>query len=799
LQGPAPALVIPRPLALSLALFLFSLPALALFQGCGGSNVNAPVSAQAPLAPPRAQPSPAAAKVAWSKARAVLETRCVVCHGCYDAPCQLKLGSFEGIDRGATEAKVYDSARLTEAEPTRLFIDAHTTAAWRDKGFHGVLPALATDDARSDPRASVLLRMLDLKSLHPLETTTDIAKDFTLDLDRKQTCTDAGHFEDYAHAHPSWGMPYALPGLDAAEHGAVVDWVELGAPHDDAEPLSPALVAAVTAWEAFLNDPALKSRLAARYIYEHLFLASLSFDGEEASGVAPTFFRLVRSRTPLGAVDEIATRRPFDDPKSERVYYRFVLRTERPLAKTQMPYALTPARLALYRKLFVEPDIRIDRLPGYDPAIASNPFRAFEALPVESRYRFMLDEAEFTMMGFIKGPVCRGQVALDVIQDRFWIAFTSPDAPWARDEAAFLATEKLDLDLPAQSGSNALPTQWFAYGAAHDRYVKKKNAFLDALGKRKKGLALSSIWDGDGNNANAGLTVLRHFDSATVVQGFVGGPPKTAWVVDYPLLERIHYLLVAGFDVFGNVTHQVMSRLYMDFLRMEGESNFLALLPRARREPLVDDWYRGVTGKAKARVDEELAGPASEPDIAYRTATPERELFAMWKERLARSLATGYDLTHVDDATLRSALDRLGHVEGPAAAWMPETSFVAIAGAGGESYASILRDTAHTNVAHLLDDTDRHVKGEDALAVVRGFLGAYPNALFAVPRAQVDEFVDAVSKLDGDAAFRGLRARFGVSRADPAFWSYSDRINDAYRKQAPMEGGLFDFNRLDAL
>ena len=64
---------------------------------------------------------------------------------------------------------------------------------------------------------------------------------------------------------------------------------------------------------------------------------------------------------------------------------------------------------------------------------------------------------------------------------------------------------------------------------------------------------------------------------------------------------------------------------------------------------------------------------------------------------------------------------------------------------------------------------------------------------------EVDEFVDAVAKLDGDAAFRALRARFGVSRTDPAFWGYSDRINDAYRKQAPIEGGLFDFNRLDGL
>jgi hypothetical protein len=91
------------------------------------------------------------------------------------------------------------------------------------------------------------------------------------------------------------------------------------------------------------------------------------------------------------------------------------------------------------------------------------------------------------------------------------------------------------------------------------------------------------------------------------------------------------------------------------------------------------------------------------------------------------------------------------------------------------------------------------VKEEDALSVVRGFLGAYPNALFALPAGQLDAFVEAVSKIDGEADYKALRTRFGVSRADPTFWRYSDRINDAYRKQAPLEGGLFDYNRLDAL
>ena len=38
----------------------------------------------------------------WQDVKPVLEQRCVVCHACYDAPCQLKLSSIEGIERGAS-------------------------------------------------------------------------------------------------------------------------------------------------------------------------------------------------------------------------------------------------------------------------------------------------------------------------------------------------------------------------------------------------------------------------------------------------------------------------------------------------------------------------------------------------------------------------------------------------------------------------------------------------------------------------------------------------------------------------
>ncbi len=101
------------------------------------------------------------------------------------------------------------------------------------------------------------------------------------------------------------------------------------------------------------------------------------------------------------------------------------------------------------------------------------------------------------------------------------------------------------------------------------------------------------LWDGDGKNANAALTVFRHFDSATVVKGFVGRPPKTAWVVGYPLLERIHYLLVAGFD-------PKWASLYFDPIhaKEQWESELKRHLPRLRAVALKD--FQMADGVAKA-------------------------------------------------------------------------------------------------------------------------------------------------------------------------------------------------------
>jgi hypothetical protein len=733
----------------------------------------------------------------------IFDRRCVVCHGCYDAPCQLKLDSFAGIDRGASQHRVYDGSRLLAENLTRLFVDAQSTGEWRGKGFYPVLNE-NTQDPAVNLAGSSLYRMLLLKREHPLPTSGPLTGGLDFSLNRVQNCTRVENFADYASANPLAGMPYGMPAIEDTHFQTIRRWLETGAKVAAPPPLAVPLQDEVQRWEAFFNGESLQQQLMARYIYEHLFLGDLYFGSSgpaRNTAATPQFFKLVRSRTPPGQPTEIiASRRPYDDPGVPRVFYRLEPTRSTPLVKTHMPYPLDRARMEKWRAWFLGDDDSVTALPSYDPDIASNPFKAFRDIPTGARYRFLLDEAQFTIMGFVKGPVCRGQIALNVIEDQFWVVFVDPDAMDASREGEFLGQQSDNLRLPAEAESNAVPLNWRRYSRAQQRFLEAKTAFLDSvLEEGAGGPALDDIWNGYGVNPNAALTVFRHFDSATVVQGLVGETPKTAWVIGYALLERIHYLLVAGYDVYGNVGHQLMTRMYMDFLRMEGEFNFLAFLPQRDRMRERRLWYRNVNED----VADFVYGPAIRLDretaIPFRTGDPKNELLADIRDYVGPALEHRWDLslsTAVAPVT-RAALQDLQRMRGAHLRFMPELALVSIAINGQPRPFTLVHNNGHSNVSTLLFEESRLLPEEDTMSLVPGVLGAYPSAFFHIDEAQLPQFVAAIGRMQSEADYGRLADRFGVRRNAPQFWARSDWWHEQLRRQSGIEAGMLDYNRFE--
>jgi hypothetical protein len=737
----------------------------------------------------------------------ILEQKCVACHACYDAPCQLNLASAEGLLRGASKQVVYDSARLKDMAPTRLFTDAHGAAEWRQKGFFPVLNAQGgTPDDNLEH--SLLYQMIRLGREHRWEANAPVPEGIELGLTRKNACTVPAHFEDYASFRPLQGMPFAFTGLDDGEYQTLRQWVREGAVIDT-KPFAPgeAEQAQIRQWEVFFNRSASKNQLVSRYIYEHLFAAHLYFEGLDTGN----FFELVRSSTPSGsAIQIIATVRPNDDP-GPLLYYRLRKVEGALVHKTHMAYPLSDEKMVRLDELFLMPDWDIAKLPDYSRANAINPFATFAAIPARARYQFMLDSSEFFVMNFIRGPVCAGQVAVDVIDDRFFVVFQDPDADLSVIDPAYLAEIQPHLVLvPEEEGVLKLASDWKHRKKERNEYILLRGQYY--RDRQPGGPSLADLWDGDGNNDNAALTVFRNFDNAMVTKGFVGAVPKTLWVMDYPMFERSYYLLVANFNVFGTLATQAETRFYFDLIRSGGEDNFLHFMPSEIRTSMRDAWYQGKKAEKKIRKTYEIVNEDLPVQISYQTADPKAEFVSLVSARL-KSLAGPPDVLNrcaqppcyrngATAAQRRVTASLQTLTSKPASAMrfvdlMPDVSYLRVStgDAGADLAYTLVRNKAHTNVAFMFDEAKRREYGKDTLTAYRGLLGSYPNFMFNVPLDEIETFAAALQATRTPEQFFEVVGSYGLPRTHPEVWTNFQWFVDYMRRSNPTEAGIYDLNR----
>jgi hypothetical protein len=279
----------------------------------------------------------------------------------------------------------------------------------------------------------------------------------------------------------------------------------------------------------------------------------------------------------------------------------------------------------------------------------------------------------------------------------------------------------------------------------------------------------------------------------------VGQSPKTAWVIGYPLLERIHYLLVADFDVYGNIGHQLNSRLYMDFLRMEGEFNFLTFLPKGRRDAVRDQWYRGTGRGSREQV---YGGPATTLDvesaIRYSTDDPKEELFTMMKTRLAPALRLRIERPLFSSPTAREVVRVLAPIRGAPLQWIPELALLVVEMPDGTSSTfTLLRNTGHASVSHLIGEGKELLPDENTLTVVPGVIGGYPNAFYRAALADLPDLAKAMSRLGSEGDYTTFAQRWAVRRTSPGFWALSDAILMRYARDQALEAGVLDYNRFE--
>jgi hypothetical protein len=739
----------------------------------------------------------------------ILDRKCIACHGCYDAPCQLKLTSAQGLLRGATRKPVYDSGRLSDMAPTRLFVDARTTAEWREKGFYPVLNEQG-GQLESNLEYSLLYNMIRLGRAHPLPPNAPVPEHIQLGLHRKSECPLPSEFDKYAQKNPLQGMPLAITGLSEREYETLRQWIWEGAVIDERpSPPLPEEQEQVRLWEAFFNRTALKNQLVSRYLYEHLFLAHVYFDGLNTGN----FFELVRSSTPAGEpVRIIPTLRPNDDP-GQPFYYRLRKIESTIVHKTHITYPLSAAKMRRFEALFLAPDWDVAELPDYSREHARNPFVTFTAIPARARYQFMLDTADYVVMTFIRGPVCRGQVATDVIDDQFYVLFQDPDADLSVTDPAYLARVQPYLTLTREDeGLLDLDPVWLHRRVERNEYIRLRGKYYREF--QPQGPSLDDIWDGDGTNTNAALTVFRNFDNAMVAKGFVGAIPKTLWVMDYPMLERTYYELVVNFNVFGTAAVQAETRLYFDLIRSGAENNFLHFMPAGVRTAMRKSWYRGTVAQLKIVATYEIVNEDMPVQIQYLTSDPKAEFVALVAGRLKSAAGPADVLNRCTQppcyrsgastaerqaetslqtlASKPAALDAMRFVD-----FMPDVGFLRVSTGNPDRDLAytLVRNKMHTNVAFMLDEEDRREPDKDTLTVYPGLLGSYPNFMFTVPLDRIGAFSAALHAVRTRAQFTELVSRYGLSRTHPEIWTNFHWFVEYMRRTSPVAAGIYDMNR----
>ncbi|MBC3349232.1 fatty acid cis/trans isomerase [Pseudomonas sp. SWRI196] len=728
----------------------------------------------------------------------IFTEKCVACHACYDSACQLNLGSGEGAARGASKLSVYDGERRKAADPTRLFYDASGPQAWQRMGFYSVLDAQGS-------QAALMARMLELGHRTPLQPNAKLPEEIVLGLNRDNSCPMPGQFDEYAGAHPKEGMPLAVTGLTDQQYQTLQRWLAAGAPIDQ-QALAPSAAEAlqVVQWENLLNAPGARESLVGRWLFEHWFLAHIYFkDGEPGH-----FFQWVRSRTPTGQpIDLINTRRPNDDPGTH-VYYRLWPVQGVIVHKTHITYGLSAAKMARIKSLFYSGRWQVTALPGYGPERRANPFSTFEAIPAQARYQFMLDNAEYFVRTFIRGPVCRGQIATDVIRDNFWALFQAPEHDLYITDPNYRGQATPLLAMPGQNDDvGSVLSLWLDYRDKRNEYeALRRDNYADLPAP-----SWSTLWAG---NDNALLSIFRHFDSASVTKGLIGEVPQTMWLFDFPLLERTYYQLAVNFDVFGNVSHQAQTRLYFDLIRNGAEQNFLRLMPADSREDYLNDWYQS-GGKFKMWLDYEAIDDDKPTALILDERDPKRDFARQlllrygdlnaWPDPINRCDGAYCSRPNIDLAlqNAEQALSRL--VSRPAAGLsvihqLPEATMLRVETVSGrrEVY-SLLRNRAHSNVAFLLGEALRYQPGLDTLTVYPGVLSSYPNFMFNIPAEQVPAFVDAMESARDGQAFERIVERWGIRRSHPQFWQYFHDLSRYIQETEPLETGVLDMNRYQNL
>lgn len=747
------------------------------------------------------------------KVQPLFNQRCVVCHACNNAPCQLHLDSYAGVLRGLAYHDL-DYNQIFADPPTRskdtLTNDIYSplfVEGWRKKNFFPVVKdvknnAKVTDSEISVLKSSVLQLSLELGMKN--EGAFELKAILEKEAQKPRFCAHNGSaYRDYASNFPLGGMPYGLPALEPEQLKVIQTWVEQGAPPPTPEAWkalrtpSPIVQNQIQTWETTFHQ-SVKSQIMARYIYEHVFSAQIHFKKTSSH----EWYELVRSSTAApDEIKEIVTPRPIDPPLDPeklnkvytgKVYYRFKRITKTIARSSHIIWEIDNDTLEHYKKLFLDtpwlkenmklttsntsvaPSFQNEPVVDYQYT-SQNPFVYFQQIPAKVRYQFLLENSHVIVNGMIRGPACHGHVATNAIRDHFWIFFIKPEADVTVLNPEIGAVEWISLNTKGRS-------TWKDFSPSLD--------YATAMIKMKpSGFGISDLWNGERQNPNALLTILRHETSASVHHGLIGGFPSTAWLLNFSNLERIYYNLVAEFEPWGSITHKMATWMSMSLHRSEAEERFISLLPQTFRTPIRKNWTQGLGGVLKFH---QYNSPPIGTQVKIEESTnPLSTLISKMRLEYAESQATPATQASSDSELFNQKLAQAQNLY--AVRYFPDILYLRI---NNEAYTIVNhRFFKFNNV--LTAENFAYQPSKNKIYFLKGLIGDRPEYFVSLKWSELPTFIKDIQSITQFSEWLKFKNKYFIRRNNPKVWTMLDWFTEWQNRNQPIEAGVIDMREYD--
>jgi hypothetical protein len=236
----------------------------------------------------------------------------------------------------------------------------------------------------------------------------------------------------------------------------------------------------------------------------------------------------------------------------------------------------------------------------------------------------------------------------------------------------------------------------------------------------------------------------------------------------------------------------------MDFLRMEGELNFLLFMPQEKRMQLGEFWYRDAPKSTSEHFTEVTLSRLRESGVEFTSDDPKTELLQIMRKKIHKANASSWSFEGNAAPGVSEALKGIESRIGSHNSYLPQVSYLDVIGRDTNEVFTLVKNVGHSNIALLFGEDTRRLPQEDTITVVKGLLGAYPNRFFQVQAKDMPAFAKELLSLGSLDDYLQFQTRYAIQRNDPSFWPLSDKFHSMLFDQYPVRGGLLDYSRYHA-